>query len=131
MPQSVKPFAASRVDDKFIVSVEASYDSGGLLGKMGTYILPASGENPYVIEREPYAISAGKGSLYIVKSRASYVLVDPQNQTANWLYSMDRSVDYGEFPAREGNCDSFVTYSTVKDPTSGYPASVTVRVFSL
>ncbi|MBF0918946.1 MAG: Tat pathway signal protein, partial [Atopobium sp.] len=72
-----------------------------------------------------------KGSLYIVKSRASYVLVDPQNQTANWLYSMDRSVDYGEFPAREGNCDSFVTYSTVKDPTSGYPASVTVRVFSL
>ena len=47
---------------------------------MGTYILPASGENPYVIEREPNAISAGKGSLYIVKSRASYVLVDPQNQ---------------------------------------------------
>ena len=131
MPQSVKPFTASRVDDKFIVSVEASYDSGGLLGKMGTYILPASGENPYIIEREPYAIAAGKGSLYIIKSRASYVLVDTQNQTANWLYSMDRSVDYGEFPAREGNCDSFVTYSTVKDPTSGYPASVTVRVFSL
>lgn len=131
MPQSVKPFSTSRVDDKFIISIEASYDSGGLLGKMGTYILPASGENPYVIEREPYVVSAGKDNTFIIKSKASYVFVDVQNQTANWLYSMDRSVDYGEFPAREGNCDSFVTYSTVKDITSGYPASVTVRVFSL
>ena len=44
---------------------------------------------------------------------------------------MDRAVDYGEYPARCGECDLFVTFATVKDADTGYPASVTVRTFRL
>lgn len=131
MPQSVKPYFATRIGDKFLISVEKSYDSGGLLGKMGTYILPSSGEGVLCIDREPLAGLAGKEGLYIVKSRASYVLVDTVQQACSWLYATDRSLDYGEFPAREGECSSFVTFSTTKNPDSGYPASVTVRHFPL
>ena len=39
MPAPVKPsFRACRMGEKFVVSVEANYSSGGLLGNMGTYI---------------------------------------------------------------------------------------------
>ena len=38
MPAGVKPFRATRVGERFLVSVEASYSTGGLLGQMGTYM---------------------------------------------------------------------------------------------
>ena len=44
---------------------------------------------------------------------------------------LSEAVDYGEFPARVGSCELFVTFSTVKDPSTGYPASVSVRTFRL
>ena len=131
LPQSVQPYFATQIGEKFLISIEKSYDSGGLLGQMGTYILPSSGEGVLCIDREPLAGSLGKDGLYIVKNRASYVLVDVEKQVCRWLYATDRSLDFGEFPAREGTSSSLVTFSTVKAPDSGYPASVCVRCFPL
>lgn len=130
MPQSVKPFRATRVGEKFVVSVEASYGSGGLLSKMGTYIGTRNGDF-IKIDREPSECPAGKNNLYVVKSRSSYAVVSADDTVYSTLLCIDRAVDYGEYPARSGECDVFVTFATVKDPETGYPASVTVRAFRL
>ncbi len=130
LPASVRPFRATRVGDRFLVSVEASYSSGGLLGKMGTYIGSTSA-GFYKLDREPSECGCGKGDVYIIKSNASYLVIDLASRTYSSLVATDRSVDYGEFPARAGECDQFVTFSTVKDENTGYPASVTVRTFRL
>lgn len=130
MPSSVKPFRATRIGEKFLISVEASYSTGGLLGQMGTYIGTRNGDF-IKLDREPSECPAGNGQTYIIKSQSSYFVVDAQNQTYTGLSSADRSVDYGEYPARSGENSTFVTFSTVKDPDTGYPASVTVRTFSL
>ena len=133
MPQSVRPFRASRVGERFLVSVEASYSSGGLLGQMGTYIGTADG-GFFRISAEPSEGGCGKGDVVIVKvlnAASAYYVVDVANRTYSGISSVDRSLDYGEFPARAGECDLFVTFSTVKDADTGYPASVAVRTFRL
>ena len=130
MPASVRPFRAARVGDRFLVSVEASYSSGGLLGKMGTY-MGTSSAGFTKLDREPSECGCGKDDVFVIKSNASYLVVDLAKKTYSALSAMDRSVDYGEFPARAGECDQFVTFSTVKDPDTGYPASVAVRTFRL
>ena len=131
LPSSVKPFRATRVGGKFLVSIEASYSSGGLLSKMGTYIGTRSGDF-IKIDREPSECPAGSADgIYVIKSRSSYAVVDEQNQKYSALLSVDRAVDYGEYPARCGESDLFVTFATVKDADTGYPASVTVRTFRL
>lgn len=131
MPESVRPMAASRVGDRFVVSVEASYDSGGLLGGMGTFITSDDGKI-VCFWREPAEGACGSGSLFIIKSRASYFTLDVGARTYGFLPAIDRSVDYGEFPARAGEFgDSFVTYATVKDEKTGYPSKVVVRTFVL
>lgn len=130
MPSSVKPFRATRVGDRFLVSVEASYSSGGLLAQMGTYIGTASGGFER-LNREPSECGCGKGDLFVIKSNSSYLVIDLASKTYSSLSSTDRAVDYGEYPARVGECDVFVTFSTVKDADTGYPASVTVRTFHL
>lgn len=130
MPASVRPFRAARVGERFLVSVEASYSSGGLLGKMGTY-MGTSSAGFVKLDREPSECGCGKGDVFIIKSNSSYIVVDLAGRTYSTLVSMDRAVDYGEFPARAGECDLFVTFSTVKDASTGYPASVAVRTFRL
>ena len=130
LPAGVKPFRATRVGDKFVVSIEASYSSGGLLSQMGTYVGTRSGDF-IKVDREPSECPAGTDGLYLIKSRSSYMVVDSKNQKYSSLLSIDRSVDYGEYPARCGDCDLFVTFATVKDADTGYPASVTVRAFRL
>ena len=130
MPASVRPFRATRVADRFLVSVEASYGSGGLLGQMGTYIGTAD-SGFFKLNREPSECGCGKGDRLIVKSSASYFVIDLAERTYAILGSADRSVEYGEFPARAGECDTFVTFSTVKAADTGYPASVSVRTFRL
>lgn len=130
LPVSVKPFRASRIDNKFMISIEASYQSGGLLGQMGTYFADSNGENVVFLNREPSELAAGKGSTVIVKNRASYLVCDMEGDKYSSLIAQDRSVDYGEYPAREGECDNFITFSTVKDANTGYPANVHVRVFN-
>lgn len=130
LPQSVRPFRAVRMGSRFAFSIEANYSSGGLLGQMGTYIGTADG--PFVtLVREPSAQVAGRKDLFIVKSRASYFVIDTDKETYSILSATNRCVDYGEYPASEGICSDFVTFATVKDGTTGYPSAVTVRSFAL
>lgn len=130
MPESVRPFHAVRIGENFALSVEASYGSGGLLGGMGTYIGTSSGDF-VTVPREPFANIAGHDNVYVVKVRASYYVIDTQNRTYTFLGAASRCLDYGEYPARVGQTDTFVSFSTIKDANTGYPASVLVRAFSL
>lgn len=130
LPQTVKPFRAVRIGDQFVTSIEASYSSGGLLSGMGTYIGTSSGDF-LSLSREPFAGVAGKDGKYVIKVRASYIVVDTTQSTYSVLSASNRCIDYGEYPARVGQTDTFVTFATVKDETTGYPASVTVRAFTL
>ena len=130
MPESVRPFHAVRMGDVFALSVEASYGSGGLLGGMGTYIGTSAGDF-VTVPLEPFAEIAGSANRLVVKSRSSYYVVDLVRKGYTFLGAVDRSVDYGEYPARVGETNTFVTFATTKDPDTGYPASVTVRAFAM
>ena len=132
MPQSVKPFYAVRIGDKFVLSVEANYSGDDLLSSMGTYIGSGQDTSSFVqLSREPSANVAGKDGTYIIKSRASYFVVDTNDSTYSILSAANRCIDYGEYPARVGKVDQFVTFATVKDEETGYPSSVTVRTYTL
>ena len=69
--------------------------------------------------------------MFIVKSRASYFVINLRKSTYNILTAANRCVDYGEYPARGGRVNEFLTFATVKDEASGYPAAVVVRSFGL
>jgi hypothetical protein len=97
---------------------------------MGTYIGTAEGDFASV-PLEPFANVAGKDGLFVVKSRASYYVVDTKQHGYTFLGAANRCVDYGEYPARVGETDTFVTFSTIKDVDTGYPASVLLRAFAL
>ena len=130
LPQSVRPFRAVRMGDVFVFSIEANYSSGGLLGRMGTYI--GAGDGPFTtLVREPSAQVAGNNGQFIIKSRASYFVIDTIRETYSILLATNRCVDYGEYPASEGTCSNFVTFATVKDAETGYPSTVSVRCFAL
>lgn len=131
LPQSVRPLYATRIADKFVFSIEANYSSGGLFGKMGTYIGGADG--PYIyLSREPAAkVTGTKNGVYAIKSGSSYFVVDTNNNTFDILTAQNRALDYGEYPASDGECDTLLTFSTVKDQDSGYPSSVVARTFKL
>lgn len=130
LPQTVKPFYATRIGERFVISIEASYSSGGMFGTMGTYIGPSEG--PFMsLSREPSANVAGKDDTFIIKSRTSYFVVNVRKATYSILTASNRCVDYGEFPVRMGETSEFITFATVKDETSGYPLEVNVRSFGL
>ena len=130
LPQTVRPFYATRIGDRFAVSIEASYSSGGMFGTMGTYI--GTSEGPFVsLPREPSANVAGKGDKFIIKSRTSYFVIDIKKATYSILTAANRCVDYGEFPIRVGESNDFATFTTVKNESSGYPDMVVVRSFAL
>ena len=129
MPETVSPFEAVYMDGTFAFSVEANYNSGGSLGKMGTFIGREGG--PYVfLSREPLACVTGKGSRYVIKAQSSHFIVDTEAQTYAVLVAPDKSLDYGDYPASEGVTDRLVTYATVRGDT-GLPAAVRMRVFPL
>ena len=130
LPQTIRPFYATRIGNRFAVSIEASYSSGGMFGAMGTYI--GTSEGPFVsLPREPSANVAGKDDKFIIKSRTSYFVVDVKKATYSILTAANRCVDYGEFPVRVGESSDFVTFATVKNESSGYPDKVVVRSFAL
>ncbi len=130
LPQTIKPFYATRIGERFVVSIEANYSSGGMFGNMGTYLGPSSG--PFVrLSREPSANVAGKDNTFIIKSRASYFVVNLKKATYSILAAANRCVDYGEYPVRVGETNEFITFATVKDDASGFPISVTVRSFKV
>lgn len=129
MPKAVSPFEAVYMEGTFAFSVEANYNSGGSLGKMGTFIGSEGG--PYVfLSREPLACVAGKGSRYVIKAQSSHFVVDTEAQTYAVLIAPDKSLDYGDYPASEGVTDRLVTYATVRGD-AGLPAAVRLRVFPL
>lgn len=129
LPAGVRPFEAVYMGDSFAFSIEASYDGVGSLGNMGTFIGREGGSYAY-LSREPAACVAGKGTRYLMKTRASHCLIDTAEQTYALLACPDRALDYGDYPASEGVTDTFVTYAAVKDD-QGIPSSVTARAFTL
>ena len=130
MPATVRPFRATRIGDQFAFAVEATYGSGGLLANMGYYLGTSSSHITW-LSREPAAGIWGRDGVYAFKSLSSYIVYDEPAGTFSVLLAADRAVDYGEYPAATGDTDSFVTYSTVKDSTTGYPTGVYVRAYDL
>lgn len=129
MPQNVSPFEAVYMGDSFAFSVEANYQSGGVLGKMGTFIGREGG--PFVfLSREPLACVMGKGSTYLIKAQSSHFVVDTKAETYSVLVAPDKALGYGDYPASEGLTDRAVTYATVRGD-NGLPAAVRVRAFGL
>ncbi len=130
LPASVVPLAAVYMGSTFVFSVEKNYSSGGLLGNMGTYI--GTGDDGFIaLPREPSAVAAGKDGVYLMKTRASHLIVDTNAKTYATLSAPNRSLDFGDYPASMGTTSTFVTFATVKDEETGYPSSVNVRAWSL
>lgn len=130
LPQAVAPMRAVYMGGLFAFSIEANYGSGGLLGNMGTYL--GSGDGQFVaLPREPAADVAGKDGVFLVKTRASHLIVDTNAKTYAPLVAPNRALDYGDYPASMGTTSSFVTFATVKDQDTGYPSSVEVRAWTL
>lgn len=129
MPQNVSPFEAVYMNGTFAFSVEANYGYGGSLGNMGTFIGREGGPFVY-LSREPLACVAGKGARCLIKARSSHFVVDTDARTYAILPAPDKAIDYGDYPASEGETDRFVTYATVRGE-DGLPAAVQVRVFPL
>ena len=131
LPASVAPLYATYIEDQFVFSIEANYDERGLLGKMGTFI-GNKNSGFYYLNREPYARVTGNGKgIYFIKSRSSYLVFDIPNKTYSTLDSIDRCVDYGEYPATSGQSARFITFATVKSEETGYPHEVIVRYFDI
>ena len=129
LPQTIKPFSAQRIQGAFVFQIAANYESGGLLGKMGTYI--AKPDNAFLcVSREPLAPPVYTKEVYVVKNQASYIDVCEQDQTYSVLGAANRSTNWGEYPARVGEANDFLTYATVKNYDTGLPESVKLRRFT-
>lgn len=129
LPSSVSPFEAVYMGDRFVFSIEATYNGVGSLGNMGTYIGNEGG--PYLfLSREPLACAAGKKNKYLVKVQASHFLINTSAKTYGSLLSPDRALEYGDYPATAGKSDTFLTYATVRN-SQGVPETVAARLFSL
>lgn len=129
LPASIAPMYATYIEGNFAFSIEANYSSGGLLGNMGTYI--GSGDGEFIaLPREPSAQVCGHNGIYLIKTRASHLIVDTNAQTYATLVAPNRALDYGDYPASEGTTSTFTAFSTIKD-SDGYPGSVVLRAWSL
>lgn len=128
LPPSVAPLYATYINSLFAFSIEANHQSGGLLGKMGTYI-GSRDKGFVVVPREPSAPVVGNNNTFIVRSKASYFVVDTAQKSYSILAASNRCTNYGEYPACTGEQNSVVTYATIKDKTTGYPKNVLVRQF--
>ena len=129
LPSSVKPFEATYLNSTFAFAIEATYSDVGKLGNLGYYIGREGGPFVYV-SREPAASVCGKGSKFFMKTRSSTCILDTDAQAYGVISCPDRSLDYGDYPASEGQTDIYMTYATVKD-SQGVPESVCVRTFAL
>lgn len=129
LPETVSPFDAVYTGEAFVFSIESAYSSAGALGKMGTFIGREGG--PYVyFSREPAAQVAFNGSRFLIKTQSAHYAVDTQNKVYAGITSPDRSLDFGDYPASEGETSRFLTFATVRN-AQGVPETVTARVFSV
>ncbi|MBQ6395508.1 MAG: hypothetical protein IJH87_04115, partial [Atopobiaceae bacterium] len=131
LPSPIKPFRAVRIGENFVFSVEATYQSGGLFQNMGTFIGPSEG--PFIwLSREPSADVCGNGhGTYVIKSRASYFIVNVHRKNFAILASAKDSVDYGDYPASVGRVGTFCTFATVKNADTGQPQEVLFRAYKI
>lgn len=135
LPSPIKPSGATMVAGRLAYTIEAAYSSSGVLGKLGTFMQAEPGnqnttQSFYYIDREPYTAPAGTSNILVSKNRASYLVCVLSEKTFGNLYAINRAADYGEYPLRLGSANDFATYASVKDPVTGRPVQVTVRVFS-
>lgn len=130
LPAGVAPLDAQYINKTFAFSIAANYQTGGLLGQMGSYIGGAD-TGFCALAREPSAPIAGKGNVFVVRSRSSYFVINVADKSYSILTAQNRSMDYGEYPACAGEVDTFVSYATIKDATNGYPKNIGVRAFTL
>lgn len=129
LPAGVRPFDVVYTGEQFVFSIEASYNGAGSLGNMGTFIGREGG--PYIyFGREPAAQAAFNGSRYLIKTQSAHYAVNTDDQSYGGISSPDRSLDYGDYPASEGQTTQFLTYATIRD-AQGIPSSVTARVFAI
>lgn len=129
LPASIRPFEAVYTGSAFAFSIEASYDSGGSLGKMGTFIGREGG--PYVyFDREPTAQIMFSGSRFLIKTQSAHYLIDTEKEQLQGFSSADRSIGLGDFPASEGAVATPLVFATVRD-AKGVPASVTARLLTI
>lgn len=129
LPSGVRPFEAVYTGEEFVFSIEASYDSVGVLGNMGTFVGREGGPYTY-FGREPAAQTCFANGRYFIKTQSAHYVVDPANSALGAISSPARSLDFGDYPASEGRVSQFVTYATVRDG-QGIPTNVTARVFSV
>lgn len=129
LPQSIKPFSASWIQNQFVFQIAATYATGGLLAKMGTYITEDNNAFTY-IAREPIAPVAYAKGVYIVKNQASCIEVDKASATYSVLAAANRSVAWGEFPLRTGEASDFLTFACVKNYDTGMSEAVKLRRFA-
>lgn len=129
LPAGVRPFDAVYTGKEFAFSIEASYDSAGSLGKMGTFIGREGG--PYVyFGREPAAQVVYNGNRFLIKTQSAHYAVDTDKRQYAGISSPDRNIGMGDFPASEGQCATPLVYATIRD-AKGIPASVTARLLTL
>ncbi|MBE6468962.1 MAG: hypothetical protein E7001_03145 [Coriobacteriaceae bacterium] len=129
LPASIRPFEAVYTGSVFAFSIEASYDSGGSLGQMGTFIGREGG--PYVyFSREPAAQIMFEGTRFLIKTQSAHYLIDTEKEQLQGFSSADRSIGLGDFPASEGNAPTPLVFATVRD-AKGIPAGVTARLLTI
>ncbi len=129
LPASVRPFEATYINEMFAFAIEATYSDSGKLGNMGYYLGREGGPFVYV-GREPAAGVSGMGNHICMKTRSSTCVLDLDKQTYAVVTCPDRSLDYGDYPASEGQTSTLVTFATTKN-AQGIPEAVCVRTFSL
>lgn len=130
MPKTVKPYAAVYADGRFGICIEASYNFGGLLGHLGTYLGHAQ-EKFYACMREPYTAPLVVSGRIVLKNRGSFLVFDRTDNTFFRLPATNNSLDWGDFNAQVGDADHLIVYATTKNPKTGEPSEVTVRVFEI
>ncbi len=129
LPASVRPFEATYIDETFAFAIEATYSDSGKLGNLGYYLGREGGPFIY-IGREPAAGVCGGGTHICMKTRSSTCVLNLEAMSYSVVTCPDRSLDYGDYPASEGQTNTLVTYATVKD-AQGIPEAVCARVFPL
>nr|WP_306792796.1 hypothetical protein [Collinsella urealyticum] len=129
LPSGIRPFEAVYAQDRFAFSIEASYESGGSLGKMGTFIGREGGSFVF-FAREPLAQIMFSGSRFLIKTQSAHYALDIENEKIEGVSGPDRSLGFGEFPASEGEATGVLTYATIRD-AKGAPASGMARWLSL
>ena len=67
----------------------------------------------------------------LVEQSPEAILIEVDGRFVYAASAVDHALDYGDYPARVGECSYFVTYATTKNASTGYPVSVSVRTFDV